>query len=119
MSLYTEFRSYGLSALRVLRVLGYFRPNHFGPGLLGPNHFYMGSSGLHSLAIILISAIVSKTRGLSTSTAITSKECYTLNDCEGVSKFKGMPGISQSNKVPGSITNKSTDTGYNNNKECM
>ena len=70
--------------------------NHFGLGLLSPNHlFVIGAprAGLHSLAMIFTLALVSKPKGLSASTTI-KKECYTLKDCgDVVSKLKGMPGI--------------------------
>ena len=47
-------------------------------------------------------------------------ECSTtLNDCEGVSKLKGMPGILQSNKVPGSIKTKVLTGSMTIKKECM
>ena len=68
--------------------------NHFGLGLLSPNHlFFTGAPrvGLHFLAIILTLALVSKSKGLSASTTI-KRGYYTIKDCEGVSKLEGMPG---------------------------
>ena len=91
-------------------VAGHFDPKQFRPGTPEPKSFFTGVPriGLHSLAIILTLALVlSKSKGLSASTTI-KRECYTLKDCEGVSKLKGCQEVPQSNKKPGSITNKST-----------
>ena len=77
-------------------------------------------AGLHSLAIILTLALVSKLKRTVSECCnqIIARECYTQKNCEGVSKFKEMP-VSQSNKLPWSIRNKSTVKMYNNHKECM
>ena len=71
--------------------------SHFGGGLLiGPNQFvFTGASraNLHSLAIILTLALVSKLKGLSANTSITilpesvtlkriARECQNLKKCE-------------------------------------
>ena len=60
-------------------------------------------AGLHSLAIILTLALVSKSKVLSASTTI-KRECYTLKDLEGLSKLKG---------IQGSTTIKQTARKYN------
>ena len=73
--------------------------------------------GLHSLAIILIltSALVPKSKVQSASTTIKI-EFYTINDCEDWKECQEVP---QSNKLQGSITNKSTARGITIKKECM
>ena len=62
----------------------HFGPNHFGPELRGSNYFYWGSSGLHSVAINLTLALVSKPRGLSASP--------TTNYCQRLLHSKGLRG---------------------------
>ena len=77
-------------AAQPLRVIS--TQNHFGPGLLiGPNQFvFTGAprARLHSLAIILTLALVSKLKGLSASTAITIlPESVTLKRLRGSVKL--------------------------------
>ena len=76
-------------------VPGHFGPKPFRPGTPQPKSFvfFYGAprAGLHSLAIILTLALVSKSKGLTASITI-KRECFILKDCEGISKLKGMPG---------------------------
>ena len=75
---------------------------------------------MHSLAISLTLALVSKLKGLSASTTIkiTVRECCTLKDCKGGSKFKELPGSVTKNKLPSCVTNKSTVREYKNKKNA-
>ena len=81
------------------------------PGTPQPKSFvftWAPRAGLNFLAIISTLALVLKSKGLSASTTIKG-EGYTLNDCERISKLKGMPG---------STTIKQTARKYNSQKYC-
>ena len=118
------------TAQRVAPVLGHFGPNHFSPGLLGPNYFfYWGSSGLHSLTKILTLALASKSKGLRANT--------TIDYCQRVLRSKGLRGsiiigrndreyLNQTNcqevyqtKVLSGMTIKKNACDYYNQKYCQ
>ena len=117
----TDFRSYILMKAvtaphrTTAPVPGHFGPKPFRHGTPQDRPkliFLWGSAELHSPAIILTLALASKLKELSASTItkITVREYCTLKDCEGVSKFKGMPG---------SVPIKQTAIMYNKQKYCQ
>ena len=109
------------TAPRVTSVLGHFGANHFGPGRLGPNHFtgLLGSAFSGNNFDFGTRTEFNRTVSEYHNQLLPESVRYFKNDCEGVSKLKGMSGISLSTKMPGSITNKSTDKENENKKECM
>ena len=87
------YQKFGRAALPH-RAPGHFGPKPFRPGTPQPKSFVFtraSRAGLHSLAIISTLALVSKSKGLSANTTI-KREGYTLKDCEGILKLKGMQG---------------------------
>ena len=103
-------------------------PGHFGPKPLRPGTpdrpksicFYWGSSGRTAFSgnnFDFGTSIEVKRTVSEYCNQNIARECYTQKDCEGVSKFKEMP-VSQSNKLPRSITNKTTVREYNNKKNA-